>query len=187
MAQRYNDYEEDILELADEYVAMVGDFLKELAPVRPFWTVPLGSEAALYRYMEIREKIVPWLAEAGAYMGFKSWSEVLANLPKFWFGHLLEDTTPTEVIVRLPVELRSLVQANPNDAAGYLRKMESIFEKKMADVQTLNAQEAVVPPAIIPGPLGAAGGVAEPAPLGRPVPAREIKPEAVQPTAANPT
>lgn len=149
MAAKLNPSEEDVQYAAEVFLELVQDLVDELAPVRPWWTQDLTDDEALWRWAEgetaPRAPIVAWLTEAGIFMGFKTYQELLDNLEKFWMGNLLVDVVPPEVIDMLPVELVELVQAGPYDAADHIRRMEKLFAKRMAGKAIMDANRPPLP------------------------------------------
>lgn len=167
MAQRVNDMEEDVRWLADEYVNMVMSEVEEFAPAHPWYSKVLTANEKLARYMDVRPKIVEWLAEVGIAMGYKSWGELLKNLEVVFTGQLFNDMVPLDLQVQVPVALVELVQAGPFDAAKHIREMETLFERRRLASQQLDVAASLPPPTV---PLPTTLPVAQtPTPLIQPI------------------
>jgi hypothetical protein len=167
--KQLNPLESDVHDLADAYVELVMDLVEEFAPFRPWWTTELSADQKLWRYMEVRDAIVPWLVEVGVYMGYRTWQEVLDNLDKIWMSKLPIDTTPPEILAALPLELLELVQAGPNDAAQHIRDMEKLFASRSQAAEAMQraAEDATVTepdvPELLPPTLPTKAGEIYPA------------------------
>lgn len=161
MAKRddLNPMEEMVIDGAKVYVELVEELLDEAAPFRPWWSVRLSDDELLFRWQEVRGEIIPWLVEAGIFMGFKTFEEMLENLEKYWTGELLVDMVPPEIIDELPIALVELVQAGPKDAADHIRKGERLF------VKTRGAA-AIIGPPLPPIPMEMPPSVDETVPVG---------------------
>jgi len=166
MVDRLNPMEETVEYAADVYVELVNELLEELAPFRPWWSKTLSRDEALWRWEEVREPIVTWLAQAGIFMGFQNYGEVLDNLEDFWFGPLLVDMVPPEVIDMLPLQLFELVQAGPYEAADHIRAMEKEYAKRTAAREVVGSKSIIGTLAAGTGDAGEGdvGEVAEAAP-----------------------
>lgn len=145
MPEDLNPLEEDIKLLADEYVAMVEEFVEELAPSRPWWSKKLSADEKLWRWMDVREEIVSWLVETGAWMGWQDYDEVMKRVDELWFSMAVVDIVPPEVLARVPLSLVELVQANPKDAGPHIRDMERIFHRRREALDKLGLTPAPLP------------------------------------------
>lgn len=157
MAKELNPLEELTLSLADNYVELVQDLTREFAPVRPWWSEDLTSDQQMWRYLDIRDKVMPWLMQVGAYMGFKSGDEVLHGLEDIFTDESIVEKVPAEVVIAAPIVLLEMVQSNgPTEAAKYIRKMEKMAEGRAEAMGLLDQarQEFNVPePPDVPPPL----------------------------------
>ena len=144
MPDDLNPLEEMVIELSDIYVAIVKELVNEFAPFRPWWSAQLTPDQQLFRYLEIRRPIITWLVEAGIYMGYQTFDELLKNLDKFWFGNLLIDMVPPEIIDLIPIQLMELVQADPSSAGDHIRKMEKLVARRI-ELQAKPPPEESVP------------------------------------------
>ena len=140
---RSNPMEEMVKDFADVYVDMVYSLLAEIAPAKPWWTVSLKPAQKLARWLESRDAIIGWLVEAGVYMGYETYGELLENLEEFWFSMKPIDLVPVEVNMRVPIELVELVKAAPKDAAKHIRDVERLYHRRLEAQKTFEAPTEV--------------------------------------------
>jgi hypothetical protein len=182
-----NPLEELVEELSDTYVELVYDLTETFAPFRPWWQKDLSPDQQLWRWISgtteegesVRDAIMGWLMVAGAFMGFQTADETLANIERIFTAPEAPDLIPPAHVASIPVELLEIIQASgPRDAANHIRKMERMVAARaevLAQVAATDQPDIpqVPPPQpveLMPGTAGwpTFGGapIAETSPLG---------------------
>jgi len=149
---KLNPLEELTEEFADEYADLVFEMAEAIAPYRPWWHVELSPDAQVYRWMNMREPIVTFLADVSPFMGWVSLDDAFANLGDLLTGNL--DHVPPELKTDERADgLRELAQAvGPRDAAKHLRHVETLLRRRQRASALLEPSEpidvATLPPGI---------------------------------------
>ena len=156
MATKLNPLEAMTIEFAEAYKDMVMRLTKHFAPERPWWHAQLSPDEQVWRWMEIREEVLPWLMTAGAFMGWKDGDEVLKRMAEIFTDEGAVDKIPPEHVIQVPVPLMEMVQnQGPRETAAYIRKVEKMTEGRAAALGLLDVNRTVdIPePPFAPPPL----------------------------------
>lgn len=153
MTQKLNPLEEMVEILAADYPDLVAELQKEIAPVRPWYTVDLSPDQQLWRWLDVRPVVLPWVMEAAAWMGAKTSKEALQMTARIFTDPAASDIIPPDVVSDIPEELLEIVQAvGPRDAGRHIAKMERMVMDRAAAAGILsNTDQPDVPD--IPPPL----------------------------------
>ena len=130
MASTKNPMEAMVYDLAEEYVDIVDALLDEMAPFSPWWSQELTPDQKLWRYLEVRDEMLPWLVEVGIYMGLTTFGDLLDRLDDIWLSQLPLDVAPAGLLAQVPMPLLELVQAAPLEAAQHIRDMENLIARR---------------------------------------------------------
>lgn len=127
---KVNPLEQLVDEFADTYADLVFEMAENIAPYRPWWHVDLKPDAQVWRWLQMREPIVTWMADVSPYMGWASLDDAFARLGDLFTGNL--DAVPPELKIDDRADgLRELVQAvGPVEAAKHLRKVETMMRRR---------------------------------------------------------
>lgn len=162
-----NPHEVLIEEMADIYVELVMEATEELAPHGPWWHAELSSEQQLWRYLDIREDIIPWLVDVSDYFPeWRSVDDMLKGIEELATTRI-EDRVPGELLVDERADaLKEIVQAvGPKEAARHIRRMETLaLKREQGQALIQPAPVDLVPPA--PAPPDGTGSVFVPAVIG---------------------
>lgn len=127
-----NYYEQWEQDMAERYVYLVNLATETLAPKHPWWFVELSPEQQLWRWMDIRDDIMSWLADVAGFLpAIKTVADLMGHLEDI-FTEPIEQLVPPQLLVDERGDaLKEMVQAaGPREAAKHLRKMEKMVAQR---------------------------------------------------------
>ncbi|WP_230690821.1 hypothetical protein, partial [Streptococcus pneumoniae] len=76
---------------------MVEEFAAAVAPYHPWWHAVLTPDQQVYRWMQIREPIITWLADAAPFMGWPTPAAALDGLYELFTSRAAYDAVPPDL------------------------------------------------------------------------------------------
>jgi hypothetical protein len=156
MPDKPNPLEALVMEFADHYVSMVETAAAAISPNRPWWTTVLKPDEEVFRWMQIREPIVTWLADISPYMNWPSLEVATstASLRELFTGPLLDAVVPGPLRVDERADgLKEMVQsAGPWETARHIARVEAMVRRRQsAAAATAPPDEPEAPDLRLPG------------------------------------
>lgn len=131
-----NPLEALVIEFADHYVSMVETAAAAISPNRPWWTTVLKPDEEVFRWLQLREPIVTWLADISPYMGWDSLETATgtAALRELFTGPLLDAAVPGPLRVDERADgLKEMVQsAGPWETARHIARVEAMVRRRQS-------------------------------------------------------